>query len=174
MRTVVALVLLALVLAACGDDDTETTASSTSSSAEPTSSTTSSTTSTPRSTEPEPAAGVVELSAEVPSSVEAGPVAWELDVTNASGGDIVLTFPTAQPGDAVLLDGDRVVHRWSDGRFFAQVIQEKRLAAGESFTIQLEDDLSSVEPGTYTLQLSLAVVGPPEPVEQTVRVVRAG
>lgn len=178
MRALAVLALALLVVAGCGDDDSAATTTTTTSSPSSTSSsssaapdsdsTTSSSTSTPDT--PEPAAGLVELSADIPSSVDAGPVVWELTTTNTSDGPITLVFPTAQPGDATLLDGGEVVHRWSDGRFFAQVVQEKELAAGESFTIQLEDDLAGVEPGRYTLRLSLAVVGPPEPLEQRLRV----
>ncbi len=171
----VALVVLALALTACGDDDTDTDTGATSTSSSTTESTTSSTTSEPPPdpSEPQPAADAVELEADVAERVEAGPYAWHLDVTNVTDADIVLTFPTGQPGDAVLLDGETEVHRWSDDRFFTQAIQEKPVAAGETFTIQLEDDLTSVEPGFYTLRLSLAVVGPPEPVEQSIRIVSA-
>ncbi len=174
MRVLALLLVALLAVAGCGDDDSDavpTTSSSSSSATETTggtSTTSASSTSTPG--EPQPAAEAVALSADVPATVDPGPVVWELTTTNTTDQPITLTFPTAQPGDATLLAGDQVVHRWSDGRFFAQVIQEKQLAAGESFTIQLEDDLSGVDPGSYTLRLSLAVVGPPEPLERPVRV----
>ena len=173
MRALALLAVVLLVVAGCGEDDSDTgpaTSSSTSSTETigGTSSSSSSSTSTPD--EPQPAADLVELRADVPATVDPGPVVWELTTTNTADQPIMLTFPTAQPGDATLLTGDQVVHRWSDGRFFAQVIQEKQLAAGESFTIQLEDDLAGVDPGAYTLRLSLAVVGPPEPLEQRIRV----
>lgn len=165
----VALATSLLVLAGCSDDDDDTAPTSTTSST-----TTSSTTSTTELAEqppPSPVADAVNLDLDVPGEVEAGPVEWRLEVTNTTDDEVVLTFPTSQRGDAVLLEGEVEVHRWSSGRFFTQAIEQQRLDAGETTTITLPDDLSGVEPGFYTLVAELTAVGPPEPVEQSIRVV---
>lgn len=119
---------------------------------------------------------MVELDADLPRSVAAGPVTWEFTVTNTTEAPVTLTFPTGQPGDVVLataVDPDTAVHRWSDGRFFDQAVREVTLDAGASEPVALPDDLTGVEPGTYEIVLSVAVVGPPEPVETTIRVTEA-
>lgn len=59
-----------------------------------------------------------------------------------------MTFPSSQGGD-VSLGRDGVEHyRWSEGRLFAQMIEERRLAPGDAWTCVLEGTLD-VEPGHY-------------------------
>lgn len=161
MKLAAALTILLLVLGACGDDDAAETADTT-------------TSTTGDRTTTAPVAGAVELTAQVATSVPAGPVTWELEVRNSADEPTTLTFPSAQQGEALLLDDGETVHRWSDGRSFAQVVQDMTLEPGESFVIELADDLSDVEPGDYTLRLSLQVQDAPAPVEELITVTPAG
>lgn len=152
MTTMVRAVFAVLLLAAVGGcgDDTETSASD--------------------STSPD-GGDAVELRSDVPEQVPAGPFTWELTVTNVSDDPVSLTFSSAQQADATLrTDDGTVVHQWSEDMFFAQQITELELGPGESETIELEDDLSGVGPGTYELTLELTADGPPEPVVTRVQV----
>lgn len=171
-RTVVAaLVIVALVAACSGDDESDDPALRADDLP---------TTSSPSTTgladvePPAPAAGSVEISAGPPRRTPAGPVTWTIEFTNVSGEAITLTFPSGQPGDAVIAKDDgTVVHRWSDGRFFDQAIQELVLVPGQTERVELPDDLTGVETGFYELRLELAVVAPPEPFQQNLRITKA-
>lgn len=169
-RLLIALGLtVALVLSGCGDDDDPlaTDGDLPSTTAEP------STTALEPTPPPAPAGEAVDIDIEGERRVPAGPHTWTIEVTNVSDEAIVVTFPTAQAGDIVLIRNDEVVHRWSDGRFFAQQKQELRLEPDASETVELVDDLSGVEPGFYDVEATLAVVVPPEPTTRSVRVVNA-
>lgn len=84
-----------------------------------------------------------------PASLRAGgEVSWRLTVSNRSAESLSLTFPTAQLGELILEKEGTVRHRWSDGQMFAQVVTERRLEPGETWTIVLDDRLD-VEPGAY-------------------------
>lgn len=172
MRRALAIAVALLVLAAgCGDDDDalpEVVASSTTTEPPP------STTALADAPVPAPTGGVIELDAEPPRRLPAGPHTWEIEVANTGDAPVTITFPSGQDGDAVLeKDDGTVVHRWSDGRFFDQAVREVTVAAGETTIVQLADDLSAVEPGFYRLRLTLAVVEPPEPFEQNLRLTPA-
>ncbi len=159
--------VLAGLLAACGADGDDLGSGPTSA---PTTPTTTPTTGAPSPPAPAPAGALV-VDAEVEDRVPAGPVTWTVTITNEGEDDVLLTFPTAQPGDAVVLDGDAEVHRWSDGRFFAQALQEVPVPAGEAVPVTLEDDLTGVEPGRYRLVLTVAALADLGPVELGIRVV---
>lgn len=123
---------------------------------------------------PSPAVDVIEIDAEPPRRTPAGPVTWVIEFTNTSEEPVTITFPSGQPGEAVIVDSDdTVVHRWSDGRFFDQAVRELTLAPGQTERVELPDDLSAVEPGFYEVRLELAVVGPPEAFEQNLRITAA-
>lgn len=169
MRFVAAAVVLALLAGACGDDDEPEP-----SGASETTVTTSASTTTVPDTPPAPAAGAVELAADVEARVPAGPVTWTLEVTNVTDAPVTITFPTAQVADAIVRRDDAVVRRWSDGRFFTQQVQQVTLAPGETRPFEIADDLTGLEPGSYSLELRLTVVAPPEPVTERIRVVEPG
>ena len=169
-RAVVALAC-AVALMGCGDDDRarEETARSTTTAPDATSSTAG------PAPAPAPPDGALELSAEIPTRIPAGPHSWQFQVTNETDVPVTLTFPTAQRGDAVIEDDDGAsVHRWSEDRFFTQQVHEVPLAPGQSETIQLEDDLTGVEPGYYRVVLSPALLGEVDPLERSIRIVEPG
>jgi hypothetical protein len=66
-------------------------------------------------------------------------VTLTLHVTNAGRETVVLEFPTAQRGEFVVLtqEGEEL-WRWSEERFFAQVVGEERLEPGETWQEQVE------------------------------------
>lgn len=76
-----------------------------------------------------------------------GAVRFELTVVNAGDGAVSLTFRDGGTADFVVLDGDREVWRWSDGRAFAQVVRTVDLASGEQFTA--EGEWTDPAPGEY-------------------------
>ena len=124
---------------------------------------------------PPPADGALELDAEVPTRIAAGPHTWQFEVTNVTDAPVTLTFPTAQRGEAEIEGDDGTsVHRWSQDRFFTQQVHEVALAPGESEMIELADDLTGVEPGYYRVVLSPALVGDVEPIERSIRIVEPG
>lgn len=120
---------------------------------------------------PSTATDALELELVSTSPVTAGPHTWSIELRNASDAAVAVTFPTSQRADVVLADGSEVVHRWSTDRFFQQQVSELSLEPGATETIELEDDLSTVEPGFYEVRISAAVVGAPEPVTDSVRIV---
>lgn len=161
-------IVVAAVLGACGDDESglETDRAVTTSAPDR-----SATTALADAPAPTRVGEALDAALAGENRVPAGPHTWMVEVTNTSEQDVVVTFPTSQPGDAVLLRDDEVVHRWSADRFFQQQVVEVPLAAGASETFELEDDLSAVEPGFYDVTITVAVVGPPEPVTRNIRVV---
>lgn len=165
-----ALCVMLAVVAACSDDGNEGPDLR----AEATTTSGPSTTALADAPSPSPAGESIEIDAEPPRRMPAGPVTWTISFTNVTEGPVTVTFPSAQSGDAVVLDDDgTVVHRWSDGRFFDQAVRDLTLAPGQTELIELADDLTGVEPGFYELRLELSVVAPPEPFEQNLRITAA-
>lgn len=163
-RILAALVAGSLLLAACGDDDEEVV-TDVGRDAE-TTTTTDSAAPTTEVTMP------VDLATDLGGELPAGEVQLRFDAVNVSDEPVTLTFPSGQEGDAQLLDADgEIVYTWSATRSFIQMLQERTLEPGEALTVALDADLSDVEPGTYTLELSLAVQDPPPPLQQQVEVV---
>ena len=73
---------------------------------------------------------------------------WELRLTNDGPTPVFLAFRTSQRGD-VALEQDGVERwRWSDGQMFLQVLGERELAPGETWSFSL-DGVLDVEPGSY-------------------------
>ena len=177
MRLRLVLAAAALLLAACGDDD-ETDASDpieTTSAPDDVPEPTTTMTSPPPTPPPPPPADAIALDADIPTRIPAGPRLWQFQVTNTTDAPLVLTFPTAQRGEAVIeRDDGTVVHRWSTGRFFTQQVHEVPLAPGQSETIELADDLSGVEPGYYRLLLEPTTTTEIEPITRSIRIVAPG
>lgn len=61
-------------------------------------------------------------------------VRFAFTVTNTAGEPRELHFRSGQTADVVVLEGDREVWRWSDGRLFTQALRTETLAAGEAMT----------------------------------------
>ena len=153
-----------LLVAACGDDDEDVTTDV----GQDVDVTTSSTAAPPTTEVTMP----VDLVTDVDDELPAGEVQLRFDAVNVTDEPVTLTFTSGQEGDAQLLDADGdIVYTWSATRSFIQSIQERTLAAGEALTVALDADLGDVAPGTYTLELSLAVQDPPPPLQQQVEIV---
>lgn len=167
-RALTASVCILVVVAACGsDDDPLVSEEAVTTTTDPSVSTTALADLPAPSTDGE--ALEVELVSE--SRVPAGPHVWSIELRNMSDADIVVTFPTSQRGDVVLSAGNEVVHRWSADRFFQQQVSDVSIASGATETVELEDDLSAVDPGFYDVEVSATVVGAPAPVSDSIRVV---
>jgi hypothetical protein len=71
----------------------------------------------------------------VDAPVGARAVRFTLAVSNATGKRVELTFPSGQTHDFVVLDATgREVWRWSDGRMFTQLMQNRLLEARDVIT----------------------------------------
>jgi len=76
-------------------------------------------------------------------------VEFELRVANEGHKQVELTFPSGQAYDFVVLDPvGREVWRWSRGRIFTQVMQDKLLGAGDD--MRLVETWSAHAHGRYT------------------------
>jgi Intracellular proteinase inhibitor len=98
-----------------------------------------------------------------------GKVSWRLTVTNGAAEEALLTFPTAQLAEVILEREGNVGYRWSDDRPFAQVVTERRLEPGATWTLVLDDTLD-VEPGVYEALGIVTCIPRPPPVRVEVAV----
>jgi Intracellular proteinase inhibitor len=88
-------------------------------------------------------------------------VRWLFTLVNERDDAHVLTFRSSQLGDVVLQAAGVVCHAWSRGRVFAQLLSRRTIAAGESWTFSLDDELA-LEPGVYAVVATVAC-DPPLP-----------
>ncbi len=95
------------------------------------------------------------------------PVTWRLTLHNPLPEAVSLTFPTGQLGEIVLEQAGGERYRWSRNRVFIQLVTERRLEPGESWTIVLDDTLD-VEPGSYEAVAFLSCRPSPAPVRSRV------
>ncbi len=66
-------------------------------------------------------------------------VEFVLHVTNKAQKRLELTFPSGQTYDVTVLDSlGREVWRWSEGRMFTQALQNKVLESDETMSVQVE------------------------------------
>lgn len=87
----------------------------------------------------------------VEAPVGARSVRFALSVANGTGKRVELTFPTGQTHDFVVLDvTGREVWRWSDGRMFTQLMQNKLLDVRDVVTYD-ENWAAPPSAGRYTL-----------------------
>ncbi len=83
------------------------------------------------------------------------PITLRLELTNRMSSTAVLTFPTGQLFDFVVLDSaDTEVWRWSHGRVFTTVVTPLEFAPNETraFTVvwsQDDNTAKPVDPGSY-------------------------
>ncbi len=61
-------------------------------------------------------------------------VEFTFDVRNDGDGPVDVTFPNACTVDVAVFDGDEEVWRWSEGRMFAQMIQQETFDPGDGVT----------------------------------------
>ncbi|RLF52925.1 MAG: hypothetical protein DRN19_00105 [Thermoplasmata archaeon] len=75
-----------------------------------------------------------------------------VSVTNIDDRLINLTFPTAKTGDFSIVDPDGTeVYRWSEGKYFIQVITTLTIKPKETITLLTDEWKPSIE-GTYTIR----------------------
>jgi hypothetical protein len=98
---------------------------------------------------------------------------WSIRVMNEGTEPVTLGFATAQRGD-VTLERDGVEHwRWSEGAVFAQMMSERDLAPGESWSFPLTG-VVTVDPGRYEAIVSVASHPMPPPARIPVEVEALG
>jgi hypothetical protein len=77
-----------------------------------------------------------------------------LDVANVSKKHVELVFPNGQRYDFAVVDSTgREVWRWSNGRLFTQIVQNKELPSGNA--MQVSETWSDAVPGRYTAVATL-------------------
>jgi hypothetical protein len=82
-------------------------------------------------------------------------VQFDFSVTNAGGARIEMNFPSGQTHDLVVLDTlGREVWRWSNGRMFTQVLQNKVLRTDDS--LSFGEQWSDAPRGKYVAVARLA------------------
>jgi len=93
----------------------------------------------------------VKLSSRLKVDVGAHAVRFALDVRNVGGKHAELDFQDGQTHDFVVLDSTgREAWRWSNGRIFTQMVQNKQLGSGESLQIDEVWSRESAPSGRYT------------------------
>lgn len=83
-----------------------------------------------------------------------GSAKFTYEVTNAGDDPIDLQFSDGQEADLAVEDPDgNEVWRWSAGRMFAQMLQQKELGPGETATYEFEWE--NAAPGEYEATATL-------------------
>ena len=82
-------------------------------------------------------------------------VRFAFSVTNAGGGKVELNFPSGKTHDVVVLDSlGHQVWRWSDGRMFTQLLQNKILRTAD--TLGFDGRWPNAPRGRYVVVATLA------------------
>lgn len=90
-------------------------------------------------------------------------VRFAFHVTNAGGGKVEMNFPSGQTHDVVVIDAaGREVWRWSQGRMFTQLVQNKILRNAD--TLSFDEMWKDAPRGQYTAVARLASAN--FPIEQ--------
>lgn len=90
-------------------------------------------------------------------------VQFAFSVTNAGGGKIEVNFPSGKTHDVVVLDSlGRQVWRWSDGRIFTQLLQNRTLRGAD--TMEFDGRWANAPRGRYVAVAMLASNN--HPIEQ--------
>lgn len=86
---------------------------------------------------------------------DAHAVRFDFSVTNAGGGKVEMTFPSGKTHDVIVLDSlGRQVWRWSDGRMFTQLLQNKVLRGAD--TLDFDGRWANPPRGRYVAVAMLA------------------
>jgi hypothetical protein len=97
----------------------------------------------------------IESALHVRAGASAGGVRFDFRVTNAGGGKVEMRFPSGQTHDVVVLDTTgREVWRWSSGRLFTQVLQNRILRAAD--TLAFDERWNHAPRGQYVAVARLA------------------
>jgi hypothetical protein len=84
-------------------------------------------------------------------------------VTNSGGGKVEMQFPSGQTHDVVVLDSlGHEVWRWSEGRMFTQIVQNKILRTAD--TLSFDEGWKGAPRGQYVAVARLASAN--YPIEQ--------
>ena len=83
-------------------------------------------------------------------------VVFTFTVTNRSDTDVQLTFPSSQRGDVRVMadDSEETVWQWSDGRMFAQALEDETI--GPDGDLELIFEWDDPSPGRYRATATLA------------------
>lgn len=93
-----------------------------------------------------------------PAHVQPGKsVRLTLRLTNLSGTETRLTFPTSQQYDFWVMRGGSEVWRWSDERVFSQAVERRTIGAQQ--TINLSEPWVADDPGAYVVHGELKAEG---------------
>jgi hypothetical protein len=107
------------------------------------------------------------LVASLQAFAEGNGMRFVLQVTNAGGGPIEMTFLSGQTYDFAVFREEEEIWRWSGDQMFTQAVREERIDAGETWSFE---ELWSPEPG---LRGELSVLGTltssDRPAEQATR-----
>lgn len=105
----------------------------------------------------------IESELAVQSTDTPGDVRFNFRVTNTGGGKVEMHFPSGQTHDVVVIDSNgREVWRWSEGRMFTKLMQNKILRNAD--TLAFGERWSDAPRGTYVAVARLASAN--FPVEQ--------
>jgi hypothetical protein len=105
----------------------------------------------------------IESALAVNADESASGVRFAFRVTNAGGGKLEMEFPSGQTHEVVVLDSlGREVWRWSNGRVFTQLIQNKILRTAD--TLAFDERWKDASRGQYVAVARLASAN--YPVEQ--------
>jgi len=97
----------------------------------------------------------IESELAVQSTDTPGDVRFNFRVTNTGGKKVEMHFPSGQTHDVVVLDaGGREVWRWSEGRMFTKLMQNKILRNAD--TLSFGERWSDAPRGTYVAVARLA------------------
>lgn len=82
-------------------------------------------------------------------------VRFAFSVTNAGGGKVEMNFPSGKTHDVVVLDSlGRQVWRWSEGRIFTQLLQNRILRSAD--TLDFDGHWTGAPRGRYVAVAMLA------------------
>jgi hypothetical protein len=97
----------------------------------------------------------IESALAVNSESDANGVRFAFHVTNAGGGKVEMQFPTGQTHDVVVLDTlGKEVWRWSQGRMFTKLMQNKVLRTAD--TLAFDERWKDASRGQYVAVARLA------------------
>lgn len=80
-------------------------------------------------------------------------VMMNLFKVNLTNRDVNLLYNTSQYYDFIVKKKEKQIWRWSEGKYFLQVIQQKVIGAGEVYRVQEGWQIpENIEPGIYKLE----------------------